>query len=526
MDFFGGRHLQNHFRFDRFEVRPAERLLLIDGEPAVLGARSFDLLLCLLERRDRVVTKNEVLDLVWSGLVVEENNLSVQVSALRKVLGPQAITTIPGRGYRFSLEVSQEDRSEPDEKTEIGRSSTPVELPVAFMDRPTIAVLPFNVLSDDSRVNFLAEGLAEDVIALLARVPGFLLISYASSFVFRGRKASLTEVARQLGVRYVVEGSVRPMGEVLRVSTQLTDAASGRVLWSSRFDSSNPGETVDLQDGIVRGIISELEPELTRAEIAHIHRQRPENQDAWAHYHQAVGALALKGWGEDAMAEARAQLQKSVTIDPAFGLGHAYYAVLTILARNTGLLPASPDLENEVLEVANRAIELDEGSSKVLGYAGCALSDLGHHDRGVEILQQALEIDPSNAQAHVALGASLALMGQFEAGIEKMRFGMKISPRDRGLGFWGWALGLFLLRIDKLDEALLEARTSSRRDSNFYLSHVLEAAVLDRLGLSAESGAALAVARHLRKRLTLNEVALTHGRRVGERMALLWRLSG
>lgn len=504
--------MQDHYFFDRFEVRPAERLLLVEGAPAAIGARAFDVLLCLLAHRDRVITKGEVLEIVWPDLVVEENNLSVQVSALRKLLGRKAITTIPGRGYRFSFDVRQEGA--------LSQSATQ-PASAAFTDRPTIAVLPFNVLSDDLRVNLLADGLAEDVIALLARVSGFLLISHASSFAFRGQRASLPEVARQLGVRFVVEGSVRPVGDALRISTQLTDAASGHVLWSGRFDSHRD-EAVDLQEDIARGIITELEPELRRAEIARVRRQRPENQDAWAHYHQAVGAIAMKGWGEDAMAEARSHLRRSVALDPSFGLGHAHYALLTALARNIGLLADPSSMQGDALDAAKRAIALDDGSSEVLGYAGCALCDLGHLDRGVEILRQALEIDPSNAQAHVALGTALSLMGQFETGIGKMRFGMKISPRDRRLGFWGWALGNFLLRANRVDEALVEARTASRRDSKLYLTRILEAAALDRLGHLDDARAALAVARQLRERLTLSEVTLTHGRQVGERMALLW----
>ena len=140
------------------------------------------------------------------------------------------------------------------------------------------------------------------------------------------------------------------------------------------------------------------------------------------------------------------------------------------------------------------------------------------------MLHQALEIDPSNAQAHVALGASWVLTGKLEAGIEKMRLGMKISPRDRRLGFWGWALGVFLLRAEHLNEALAEARTSIRRDPKFHFARVLEAAVLDLQGHLAEASASLALARQLCTTLTLNEISLTHGRRVGARMSLLWKL--
>ncbi len=505
--------MHNDYHFDRFEVRPAERLLLVNRVPAVVGARAFDLLLCLLAHRDRVISKAEIIDLVWPGLVVEENNLSVQVSVLRKLLGAHAISTVAGRGYRFSLDVR------PGIASPLGDMRQPR---AAAAIKPTIAVLPFNVLSDDPHINFLADGLAEDVIAQLARVPGFLLISRASSFAFRGRDVSVPDVALQLGVRFVVEGSVRVSNANLRISTQLIDAASGHVLWSGRFDRPRD-EAVDLQEDIARGIISELEPELTRAEIAHIHRQRPENLNAWAHYHQAIGSIALNGWGSDAVAEARSQLQKSIALEPVFGLGHAHYALLTALSITMGLLPNTADWIEQALGAANHAVRLDDGSSEVLGYAGCAMCDLGQHDRGIEMLNQALEIDPSNAQAHIALGASWVLTGKLDTGIEKMRLGMKISPRDRRLGFWGWALGVFLLRAERLDEALAETRTSSRRDPKFHFARVLEAAVLDRQGHLVEASACLALARKLCVTLTLNEITLTHGRRVGEKMALIWK---
>lgn len=503
--------MQDRYPFDRFEVRPTERLLLVDGQPAEVGARAFDLLLCLLANRERVMTKSELLDQVWPGLVVEENNLSVQVSALRKLLGPHAIATIAGRGYRFVLDVKSGNVALQDEAH---------RLPVVAT-RPTIAVLPFSVLSGEPLLQFLADGLAEDVIALLARVPGFTLISRASSFAFRAHAVTVPEVAQQLGVRFVVEGSVRLRNDALRIATQLIDAATGHVLWSGRFDRRRD-EAVDLQEDIARGILSELEPELTRAEMAHIRRQRPENQDVWSHYHQAVGSLALQGWSRDALAEARQRLQTSVGLDPTFGLGHAHYALLTALSMNIGALPNEPGQAQEALFAARHAMVLDDGSSEVLGYAGCALCDLGHHEQGVEVLLRALEIDPSNAQAHVALGASWVLSGQLEAGIEKMRYGMKISPRDRRLGFWGWALGTFLLRAERLDEALSEARASSRRDPQFPLPRVLEAAILDRQGQVAEARAALAWARQLSPTLSLHAVALTHGRHVGKRLALLW----
>jgi TolB-like protein len=511
------------YRFDRFELRPSERVLLADGMPVALGSRAFDLLLCLVTHRDRVLTKAEVLEQVWPGQVVEENNLSVHVSALRKVLGTGAITTVSGRGYRFTCDT------QPDPGTPTAPAALAPAPAGEPLERPSLAVLPLSVLSDDPHIAFFAQGLVEDVTALLARVPGFVLIAHASTQVFRGQQAPLQDVARQLGVRFLVQGSVRPKADALRVSLQLIEVASARILWSAQFDSPahHPSQgAIDAQEHIARGIISELEPELTRAEIAHIRRQRPENLDAWAHYHEAVGALAAQGWSAGGMATARAQLRLSTSLDPGFGLSHGHYALLTILASSIGMVPDTPDLRADALAAANSAITLDDGSSEVLGYAGCALCDLGHYKRGIDTLQQALELNPSNAQAHVAMGAALAMNRKFDEGVERMRYGMKISPRDRRLGFWGWLLGRFLLRAERVEEALVEARLSCRADPRFHLAHVLQAATLDRLGATGEAIAALRTARQHRPPLTLEEVTLTHGRRISERLAVLWDRAG
>lgn len=497
-------------RFDRFELRPAERVLLAEGQPVTLGSRAFDLLVCLVTHHDRVVSKGEVLEQVWPGLVVEENNLAVQVSVLRKVLGAGAIATVSGRGYRFTLALRPDD---------VHPAREPA--PGVVQDRPTIAVLPLNVLSDDPQVAFFARGLVEDVTALLARVPGFVLIDHASASQFRDPQVHPQDVARQLGVRFVVQGSVRVRPASLRVSMQLVEAASARILWSAQFDS-RAEEAADAQESIARGVISQLEPELTLAEVAHIRRQRPQNLDAWAHYHEGVAALASQGWSEEGFDAARSALRRSTECAPNFGLGHGHYALLTILAASVGMVSDSPELRAEVLAAADTAIQLDAGSSEVLGYAGCALCDLGNFGRGLDTLQHALELNPSNAQAHVALGAAMALNDRLAEGIERMRYGMTSSPRDRRLGFWGWALAGFLLRADRVDEALAAVRAACRADPRFHLPQVLLAAILDRQGQGDDAVAALKAARRLRPKLSLEEITRAHGRRLGAHLGSFW----
>jgi TolB-like protein len=388
-------------------------------------------------------------------------------------------------------------------------------------ERPSIAVRPFVVLSEDRGLEFLANGLAEDVTALLARVPGFFLISRASSFAFRNPETPTSVVAQQLGVRYVLEGVVRGAGEQVRVSTQLADAATGRILWIGKFEAAR-AETLELQDDIARGIMIELEPALTRAEVAVIRRQRPDNVDAWGCYHQAIDALGGHGWNEQTIGEVRDFLRRALELDSNFALARAHFALLSAIAQNIGLVERSAELTQEALAAAEKAIADDPGSSEVLGYSGCALSDLGHRRRGADILRQASEMDPSNAQAEVALGAALAMLGDRDAGIEHMRLVIKINPRDRRLGFWGWVLGGFLLRANRAGEALEEARIAARRDPNLHLPLILEAAAQATLGRTELARVALMSARRIRPKLTRREIEISHGRRAAKVLAGVW----
>jgi adenylate cyclase len=438
-----------------------------------------------------------------------------RIKAEFRDLGALALKNIERPVRAFQIIFESADRANADAVQDVR-----LQIDVRTEGR-SIALRPFIVLSEDRVLEFLANGLAEDVIALLARVPGFFVISRASSFAFQNPETPTSVVARQLGVRYVLEGSVRGAGDQVRVSTQLAEAATGRILWSGKFEATRAG-TLDLQDDIARGIIIELEPALTQAEIAVIRRQRPDNVDAWGYYHQAAGALGGSGWNEQAVSEALNFLRRALELDGNFALARAQLALLSALAQNTGLVEHSTERAQEALAAAEMAIAADAGSSEVLGYAGCALSDLGHTKRGAEILRQAVEIDPSNAQAEVALGAALAMLGDRDTGIARMRHGMKLSPRDRRLGFWGWALGMFLLRANRTEEALEEALIAARRDPRLYLPPILEAVAQATLGRTELARAALLAARRIRPKLTKHEIERSHGRHVARILLDVW----
>ena len=229
---------------------PATRQLLVDDQPTPLGERAFDVLLALIERRERLVTKDELLELAWPGLVVEENNLQVQVSALRKILGNGAIATVARRGYRFTLQVAAEAPPHPTQPLE-----TPPVADVA--DKPSIAVLPFVNMSDDTANEYFADGLAEELLNVLSKIRGLRVASRTSAFSFKGAKVDIPTMAQKLNVATILEGSVRKAGNRVRISAQLIHVATDSHLWSATYDRQLE-DIFAVQDDIAQSVVKEL----------------------------------------------------------------------------------------------------------------------------------------------------------------------------------------------------------------------------------------------------------------------------
>jgi adenylate cyclase len=281
-------------------------------------------------------------------------------------------------------------------------------------------------------------------------------------------------------------------------------------------------DTLDLQDEIARRIMVELEPALTKADLSVIHRRRTDSVDAWSHFRQAAGVIAIHGWNEDSVTEAMQQLRRAIEIDPGFALARGLLALLSAFGANLSLVQDRAAAERDAREEAERSIALDPNASDVLGFAGCALSDVGEHERGVELLQRAVDLDPSNAQAHVALGAALTQIGRVEDGIRSMQYGMRSSPKDFRLTFWSMILAYALGRAGRLEEALSVASAASRRDGRLYGARVVSAWMLQRLNRPHEARGDLAEARRIRPALNLEEVQRFFGERVAEDLASVW----
>ena len=226
--------------FGNYRLKRAERLLLGPKGPVELSARSFDILAMLLEKPDEVIGKTELFDAVWPGLVVEENTLQVHISALRKLLPAEMIVTVHGRGYKYA-----------GPKPFVATAEAPAP------PRPSIAILPFDNMSGDPEQDYFSDGITEDIIAELGKFREFLVIARNSSFQFRGKANDLAEVAKKLGVQYVVEGSVRKIGNRVRVTVQLIDASSMAHIWGEHYDRELD-DIFAIQDEITQMIAARL----------------------------------------------------------------------------------------------------------------------------------------------------------------------------------------------------------------------------------------------------------------------------
>jgi adenylate cyclase len=426
--------------------------------------------------------------------------LGAQLSARFTDLGPQQLKSLarPVRVWRWG---------------DAPLAPTATAHPIATRsERPSLAVLPIDNLSDRRGIELVADGLAEDLTTLLARIPGFLVIARNSSFAYKGHTRDIRKIGQELGVRYIVEGSLRPIGNSLRLSTQLIEAESGNHLWAGRFDRLEEDFNT-VQDQVVLSIVARLEPELARAEIETIKRRPPANRGAWDHFQQASGLLALKGWHRSTFVEAIDLLERALAVDPEFAMAHAYLSLVLALGHMFGMNHDDHGATTRASLAAERAIAIDGRNSTVLGFAGCALCDIGELNRGTELLERAIEDDASNAQAWAALGTALLRAGKARRGIEHLRHGIRISPLDNRAAYWGTNLAYALFRLREIEAAEVEARLACRRDDKLYMARVVLSLILLSGGRRSEAKAAIGEALRVRPDLSAQEMRGLVGRR-------------
>ena len=246
----------------------------------------FDVLVYLVENRDRVVSKDDLIESVWDGRIISDSTLTSRINAARKAIGDTGasqnlIRTVPRKGLRFvGLVHTPHGEAPPDAPATAAGQIEPLQPALPLPDRPAIAVLPFTNMSGDREQEYFSDGISEDIISALSKLRWFFVIARNSSFIYKGRAVHMDQVARELGVRYVVEGSVRRSGDQVRISAQLNDVSTGSHIWAERYDR-NVADVFAVQDEITKLIVAAIEPHLYAAENFRAQRKPPGSLDAW-----------------------------------------------------------------------------------------------------------------------------------------------------------------------------------------------------------------------------------------------------
>jgi TolB-like protein len=465
------------FHFSDFVLDTDRRELGQAGRDVPVEPQVFDLLVYLIEHRDHVVSKNELIDKIWGGRIVTDSTLTSRINAARKAVGDNGleqsvIRTVPRKGFRFVGSVhTQPDASSPAARPVAADQGEPPTL--SLPDRPAIAVLPFTNMSGDREQEYFSDGISEDIITALSKLRWFFVIARNSSFVYKGRAVHISQVARELGVRYVVEGSVRRSGDRVRISAQLNDVSTGSHIWAERYDRSL-ADVFAVQDEITESIVAAIEPQLYAAENFRAQRKPPGSLDAWDLVMRALSHFWRVTREDNVVAQAL--LEKAISIDPDYGQALGVLATSRIFGAHMGwadMRKVVPLAEREALA----AVEAD--SEDAWAHHGLAYTYLfeGRYDDSLAEFELALKLNPNFSLTQAFYGLTLCYCGRWRDGDQAVRRALRLSPRDPSSAMYYGIFAYAQFVGGNYDEAIRLARESLRQRADFVGAHrVLTAA--------------------------------------------------
>ena len=404
-----GERFLSSFRFGDFILAPNERKLTRNGVETALGARAFDMLSFFVANSHRVLTKAEILDAVWPDISVEESNLTVHVSALRKAIGPKALATVPGRGYQFVLSVEE------------GPAAPLPSMEIAASTSAKVLVLPFANTSNDPDQEYFSDGITEDIITDLTKVAALSVAARNTAFTFKGRAVDVVQTAQDMNLTHVVEGSVRKSGNRIRINAQLVDGSTGHPIWAERFDRDLT-DIFDLQDQITEAIVAALKVRLVPSERAAIQSRPTNDPEAYELYLQARYHHTRLDRRNFEIASRLAQ--KALDIDPDFGMAWALLAI-----SRTGLYGLSGSIEHG-LEAAERALALNPDLAEALAAKAFVLAGLGRFDEAFELHERSLELDPNSYDVRFLYGRTCFQTGRHDDAILHWERAIELSEAD------------------------------------------------------------------------------------------------
>jgi TolB-like protein len=449
------------YHFNNFILDPGRRELRRDDHLVALEPQVFDLLEFLIRARDRVVSRDDVLEAVWHGRIVSDATLSSRVSAARGAIGDNGdeqrlIRTIARKGFRFVGEVREES----------GSIESPAARPIApLLIGPAIAVLPFTNMSGDPEQDYFADGMVEDIITALSRCSGLIVIARNSSFTYKGKSVDVREVGRELGVAYVLEGSVRRAGSRLRITGQLIDCMTGAHLWADRFDG-DASEVFALQDEITERVVAAVEPTLELAESKRRRAMPPRELDA---YDLLLRASSLRdAFTAESLKAAAGCLDQALAIDPSYVPAMASAAYCDALRHFQGWLVPDDYDRGRAVTLAWRAAELAPNDAQVLWMAAFAIWNMAEEiEPARELFGRSIEINPNSAMALVLAGWIEAMSGNQAHGRKLIMRAQRLNPRDPRGWFASGAMAICAAADENFEDAILWADKALAQNRRF-----------------------------------------------------------
>ncbi len=470
------------YRFNTCTLDMVRGCLRVDGEEAGLRPKSFEALRYLVQNAGRLIPKEELIKAIWPSTTVTDESLTNCIADVRRAIGDRdqtVIKTVPRRGYVLTATVTSE------------QPAAPTPGPEPAQERPSVAVLAFANMSGDPNREYFSDGITEDIITELSRFSELVVIARNSTFTYKGRAVDVRQIGRELGVRYVLEGSVRRDGDRIRISAQLIDAVSGAHRWAERYDRRIEG-VFAVQDEVARTIAGLLAAHVGKAEASRTLTKPPASWQAYDCYMRVADTFSsfYASLKPEHLYETRRLLERSLSLDPAYARAYGMLSCIYVMAWNQ---PLDGDFRNPAAlerahELAQKAVQLDPYLPQARAYLGLTLMWRRQSDAAIAEFEKAVALNPNFTDVRFSI--ALIYAGEAARAIDVTKAHMRLDP------FYiattpGW-LGLAYYMLRRYSEALPPLRECVARTPNFRAGHVWLAAACAQLGLRDEARAQVA----------------------------------
>jgi adenylate cyclase len=498
------------YLFEDYTLDADRRELHRGAEIVPVAPQVFDLLKYLIRNRERVASKDDLIKTVWDGRIVSDAALTTRLNAARTAIGDSGeeqrlIKTLPRKGFRFVGQVQEAQRP-----AGLTAADNPVELPrpaLTLPDKPSIAVLPFQNMSADPDQDYFADGMVDEITTALSRFDFLFVIARNSSFTYKGKAIDIKQVGRELGVRYVLEGSVRNAAGKVRIIGQLIDAVTGMHLWADQFEG-DLSDIFALQDRITERVVSAIAPKMFQVELD-LALRRTNNLSA---YDLCLRALPhFWSWTRSGTAEALRLASRALEIKPRYGFA-AMLAGSCHFSNVHAVWAVDPKSEiAEGFRLIRLALSINGNDAAALGSLGLATAFFSRDDATAkQMVDRAIALNPNAVYAWYQRGWICLIGGQPEEAIQSFERCVRMSPFDPALVLTFTGLSFAFIHLGRFDEAIAAAKNAINRNQTYAPAHRCLAAALTVLGRDADARMAVDQALEIEPDFRVSEMIARH----------------